>query len=193
MYKITQLSKMLHNKYYEILENFLGDYNKEIYGRELVDKVKMSQKSIALVLSDLEKKNILKSKKRGNMRYFKLNLDNSEIKEIILSLEIMRKINFLKKHRKLIDVFSGEIVGIFGSYVRGENRKDSDIDVFVVGDKKNFKMDNKFNLDISVKYFSLKDFKSKGNLVKEIVSNHVLISGFEKFIDILWEKYYGFD
>jgi len=184
---------MLHNKYYEILENFLGDYNKEIYGRELVDKVKMSQKSIALVLSDLEKKNILKSKKRGNMRYFKLNLDNSEIKEIILSLEIMRKINFLKKHRKLIDVFSGEIVGIFGSYVRGENRKDSDIDVFVVGDKKNFKMDNKFNLDISVKYFSLKDFKSKGNLVKEIVSNHVLISGFEKFIDILWEKYYGFD
>jgi len=52
----------------------LGDYNKEIYGRNIVNKVALSQKAIALTLDELEKEGILKSRKQGNIKYFKLNI-----------------------------------------------------------------------------------------------------------------------
>ena len=42
---------MIHNKYYEIMKQFLGDYSRKIYGRELIDKVNISQKNIALTLN----------------------------------------------------------------------------------------------------------------------------------------------
>ncbi len=193
---------MLHNKYFEVLEKFLGDYNREIYGRELIGKVSLSQKSIALVLVDLERNGILKSKKKGNMKYFKLNLENSEIKDIIISVEFMRKLNFLKKHRKLANIFEKDdrMVGVFGSYAKGIHGKDSDVDVFIIGNKKKldyFEKGKKFNIDISVKYFSEIEFKKllkeKNNLIKEMILDHVLIFKTEKFVDFLWEEYYGFN
>ena len=39
---------ILQNKYFAILEKYIGDYTREIYGRELIGKVSLSQKSIAL-------------------------------------------------------------------------------------------------------------------------------------------------
>ena len=82
---------MLHSKYFEILSLFLEDYNNEIYGRELVNKVPLSQKNIALTLEELEKEGILRSKKSGNMRYFKLNRDNPLTKEVLITAEIYNK------------------------------------------------------------------------------------------------------
>jgi predicted nucleotidyltransferase len=193
---------MLHNKYFEILEKFLGDYNREIYGRELIGNVNLSQKSIALVLNELRNKGILRSKKRGNMKYFGLNLDNSEMKDIIVSTEITKKLDFLKKYRKLANLFKRDnrVVGIFGSYAKGIQKRDSDVDIFIVGNKIKNDYDlvgEKFNFDISIKYFSESEFrkliKEKNNLIKEVVLNHILLFGVEKFVNVLWGDYYGFD
>ena len=49
---------MLHNKYSEILNLLTEDYRKEIYGRELIGKVSISQKGIALALKKLENEGI---------------------------------------------------------------------------------------------------------------------------------------
>jgi len=193
---------MLHNKYFEILESFLGDYTKEIYGRGLVGKVSLSQKGIALALDDLEKQNILKSRKEGNMKYFHLNKDNSEMQDILITLELARKIEFLNKHRKLAHIFKQDdrIVGIFGSYAKGIHRSDSDIDIFVVAKrrKNDYEEQGKLvDLEISVKYFSEQEFKNllkeKNNLLKEVVANHIIIFGVEKFIELVWRVYHGFD
>ena len=64
---------MLLNKYFEILRFYLGDYTREIYGRELLDKIALSQKNIALTLKDLENSTILKSRITGNIKYYRLN------------------------------------------------------------------------------------------------------------------------
>ena len=193
---------MIHNKYFEILKQFLGDYKCEIYGRELVDKVPLSQKGIALALEELEAKSMLKSRKEGTLKHYSLNLEYSEIRDIIAITEITRKIQFLTQYRKLAYLFKHDerVIGIFGSYAKGIQKTGSDIDVFIIGkkiaedyDKKGKKLD----LDISIKYFSrdlwVKLLKEKNNLLKEIINYHIAIFGVEEFINLSWRHYYGFD
>ncbi|MEK6968155.1 MAG: nucleotidyltransferase domain-containing protein [Nanoarchaeota archaeon] len=192
---------MLHNKYFEILELFLGNLESEIYGRELIGKVPMSQKAIALALNELEKEGIVTSKKEGNMKFFRLNPENTDLKDIIVSAEINKKILFLKKFRKLAHLFKQDqrIVGIFGSYAKGTQKEVSDLDLFIIGEKHRKDYDSvgkPLDLNVSIKYFSEKEFinllKNKNTLCKEIMESHILMFGFEKFIGIIWGNY-GFN
>ena len=195
---------MLHNKFFEILKQYSEDYSKEIYGRELTKKVSLSQKNIALTLEELEKKGILNSRKVANIKYYKLNLTNKTIKDVLFIVEVLNKIRFLENHLKIANIFKKDdpsrIVGIFGSYARGTEKKDSDLDVFIVGDEASEDYDKIrkiFNINVSTKYFSEKELKTllkeKNNLIKEIVKDHVMILNTEKFINLIWRYHYGHD
>ncbi len=193
---------MILNKYYEVLVHYLNDFSREVYGRELLGKVPLSQKAIALTLDKLEKDGILRSRKQGNIKYFKLNVENMGVKDVVTSLEIMKKIRFFDKQRKLANIFrkDNRIVGVFGSYATGMQRKSSDVDIFVIGkrQKEDYDRNGKlFDVDISIKYFTEKEFrklaKDKNNLCKEIIANHIIVFGVERFIEIIWRDYYGFN
>ncbi len=193
---------MLHNKVYEILSQFLEDYKKEIYGREIIAKTDLSQKNISLTLGELEKEGILRSRKSGSIKYYRLNIENTEIKDIIFVLETLKKINFFKKQRKIANLFKIDtrVVGIFGSYAKGAQKKDSDIDIFIIGNrlKDDYnKLGAALDLNISIKYYTEREFielmKNKNNLVKEIIKNHVLLFGIEDFIKLIWGNYYGYN
>lgn len=193
---------MIHNKYYEIVKQFLGNYYREVYGRELVGKTGLSQKGIALALEELEKQSILKSQKRGTLRLYSLNKQFTGVKDVLVIAELVKKMEFMVKQRKLAYLFQSDkrIVGIFGSYAKGTQKADSDIDLFIIGKKHNNDYDAKGNsvgAEISIKYFSEQEWKrllkEKNNLCKEIISNHVLVFDTEQFIHIAWGDYYGFD
>ena len=193
---------MLHNKYSEILNQFLGDYSKRIYGRELIGKVPLSQKGIALDLEQLEKKGILKSEREGNIRFYRLNLMNPGIKDIVISAEISKKIEFFERRRKIAHIFRKDdrIIGIFGSYAKGIEKETSDIDVFIIGSKEKNDYNDQgkiYDLNISIIYFSEREFKNlikeKNELCKEIIKDHIIIFSIEKFVNIIWGDYYGFD
>ena len=192
---------MLHNTHI-LLNEYLGDYTKKVHGRSLVGKVSLSQKSIATSLKKLEKEGLLKSEKKGNIKLFGLNLTNPEIKDVLITAEIDRKIEFLKGHRKFANIFNNDprVIGIFGSYAKGTQTKDSDIDLFIIGERAKEDYDKKgkiLDLKISIKYFSEDIFsnlaKGKDPLIREIIEKHVLIFGIEKFITIIWGDYYGFN
>lgn len=193
---------MLHNKYFEVLRQFAGGYTSELYGRSLIGKVKLSQKGIALALEELEKQSVLKSRMEGTSKLYSLNLQHSEIKDILAMVELMSKMLFMSKHRKIAHLFRSDsrIVGIFGSYAKGAEKKESDIDLFILGKKMKGDYDTKgkaYDLDISTKHFAIGEWtkllKSKNNLCREIIGHHVLISGVEGFISSVWRNYYGFD
>ncbi|MBL7148041.1 MAG: nucleotidyltransferase domain-containing protein [Nanoarchaeota archaeon] len=198
---ITQLSKMLHNKIYEILKFFLGNYNREIYGRELINKVDISQKNIALTLKELEKKNILKSNKKGNLKFYSLNIKNPQLKIYLITSELFKKEKFLTNNKKIAHIFKDDdrIVGIFGSYAKSRQRKDSDVDIFIIGNKGEdyIKQGKLYDLDISIKTFTEEEFKKllkeKNNLIREIIENHILVFNVEKFINFIWRDFYGFN
>ena len=192
---------MLHNKYFEVLGEFTKDFNRRIYGRELVGKVSLSQKNIALTLDELENDGILVSRKEGNMKFFSLNLKNPRIKDILTQVDVSRKLNFLKKHKKIEHILGEDdrIVGIFGSYAKGTEKPDSDLDLFIIGNKKVQDYDKKgevFNLNISIKYFTEKQFiklaEEKNALISEIMKNYVVVFSIESFIGIAWRHFYGF-
>ncbi|MEA2004184.1 MAG: nucleotidyltransferase domain-containing protein [archaeon] len=191
---------MIHNKYSEILNIFTGDYRKEIYGRELIGKVSISQKGIALTLKELEEEGILKSKKKGSIRFYSLNLKYSQIKEIIAIAELDKKTQFYQKHRAISHIFKDDerIVVLFGSYAKGTQKKESDLDIFIIGKKKAEDYDKKgeeFDLEINIKYFTEKEFKEllnkKNSLINEIIKNHIIFFNTEKFISMIWKEYYG--
>lgn len=186
---------MIHNKYFEVMKQFLKGYNKEIYGRELVGKVKISQKNIALTLNELENEGILSSKIKGNLRHYSFNKQNPLIKYYLILFEIQKSIDFLGKNPKINQIFekfdrNDIIICIFGSYAKDIQKKDSDLDLFIAGkldEKEIKKIGETYKIDLSVKGGSYLDFvdllKKNNPLMNEILENHILISGYEKFID----------
>ena len=193
---------MLHNKYFEVLGMFTGDYRREVYGRELIGKVSMGQKNIALTLEELEKLSILKSARKGTIRHYSLNTGHTEIKDAIVIAEIMKKMRFMENNRKIAHIFrqDSRIVGVFGSYAKGAQKEDSDIDLFVIGKKPENDYGEKgkpLGLDISAKYFTLPQWaklvKSGNSLCREIIGNHILLFAAERFVHSVWEDYYGFN
>ncbi len=191
---------MLHNKYFDILKLFTKDYRKDIYGRELIGKVNISPKGIALALKELENEGILKSRREGNMKFYFLNHQYSQIKEILTITELTKKTQFYLKHRTIAHLFRDDerIVGMFGSYAKGTQKTRSDIDVFIVGKKKPKDYDKRgkeFDIEINIVYFTEKQFtdllNKKNNLLKEIIENHIILFNIEKFVNIVWREYYG--
>ena len=181
----------------------LCDYNKEIYGRELTNLLKISQKNIALTLKELESQNILKSKQKGNLKLYNLNTQNALIKDIIKIAELSKKVEFITLYKVLKYLFiknDKRIVGIFGSYARNKQKNDSDLDLFIIGNKVKEdydKLGKEFDFPISIKYFTESQFqelcKEKNNLIKEIIINHILIHNIDLFIELIWRDYYGYN
>lgn len=185
---------MIHKKYYEIMKQFLKDYNKEIYGRGLIKKVKISQKNIALTLEKLEKLGVLSSKTQGNIRYYSLNKSNPLCKKYLILIELESSIKFLENNPKINQVLNkinkNQIICIFGSYAKGTQKKDSDLDLFVVGkfnEKEIKQIGEDYNLEINIKKGSKLDFilslRKKNPFINEILENHILISGYENFVE----------
>ena len=151
-------------------------------------------------MKKLENEGILKSRKKGNLKLYSLNLKYSQIKEIITITELYKKTKFYLKHRAIAHIFKKDerIVGIFGSYAKDTQKADSDFDVFIVGEKRPDDYNKKgeeYDLEINITYFTEKEFKEllnkKNNLTNEIIKNHVMIFNTEKFINTIWGEYYG--
>lgn len=190
---------MLQNKYFKILKEFLNGYFVELYASDFFDRVNLSQKSISLILIDLENEGILKCSSSGNRKYYSLNFNNSLIKDYLALTEKFSRILFLEKNQKLIDFsneVSGKIVCVFGSYARGNPDLNSDLDLLVVGNSDILEIQNlgkKYGLDVQVFNFSLSDFRKgveKNLVLKECFSNHVVLSGENLFVEevLKWKR-----
>ena len=111
---------------------FLSDYpEKEFYGQEIADKVKCSKASASIILKALVGKKIIFLKKKGNMKFYQINPKNIEVKKIKISTVIENINPLLLKLEK----FSQKVI-LFGSSSRGEQTSDSDIDLFILGNRK---------------------------------------------------------
>ena len=82
-------------------------------------------------------------------------------KNLLSGDEILR---MLKEHREILRKYKAKRIGLFGSYVRGEQKKNSDIDFLVEFEKPDF--DNFMDLIFSLEdLFGKKvELITKGNL-----------------------------
>ena len=111
----------------KILEFLIQTPGEEYLSREIQIAVKISKAGTNFALNDLVKAGFIRRKKRGKMYLYAVNFDQPIIKQ----LKILKVIILLNPLLKKIRNKSQKII-LYGSSSRGENTKDSDIDLFVV-------------------------------------------------------------
>jgi len=155
--------------------------------------LKISPRTAQLILEDLENKGIIESKVRGKIKSYKLKI-NELSNRYLTFVEQYKSIAFMEKNllvKEVIEKISLSINGIgiiFGSYAKGISNKESDLDIFVVGDYEKEeikKVSRNLGIEISIKCYSLKTFEKNVNqdiLIKEVLKNHIVFKNTELFI-----------
>jgi len=162
---------------------------KEMHGRELAKELKTSLTRVQSTLNQLRNINVLDFKVEGkNHIYFiKRNLVS---RSFILNAENYKLVKFLDKHPELEPIFEDiikksnyNLILLFGSYAKGNQKKESDIDIYIETTDPKIKDEVQKIYDlISVK---IGKFNPEDLLIKEIIKNHIIIKGGEEYYETL--------
>ncbi len=177
----------------KVLSLFTKGYDKEYYIREVEKLLDVSSRTALVTLAKLEKKGILESQTKGKTKIYAIRKSTLS-RECLLLTEQYKKIQFLEENHLIKEVLEKAdecmqgIVLIFGSYAKGIQKDDSDLDMFIVGkfDEAKVKDVGKtYGIDIDIKSYPMKIFSKEIHddvLLKEIVGNHILIKDAEGFV-----------
>ncbi len=172
------------NYKYEILLLLL---KKEMHQRELSKQLKTSLTRVQSALKELENMNAVDYKEigRNHIYFIKRNLVS---KSLILNAENYKLIKLLRKYPHLETIFMQIIekcrkgmILLFGSYAKGNEKKDSDIDIYINTTNQRIKKEIQRiydSLSIKIGKFNLRSF-----LIKEIIKNHIIIKGGEEYYE----------
>lgn len=179
--------------------------NGHISIRQISSDVGIDYKNTYNHIEELTKNKIITQKIIGNIKPVKINLIPNEE---IINTEKKRAKEFLNKNPKfkLIrqDIESVDypfmIVLVFGSYVKGSESKQSDVDICVICDNKS-RVDELvrklgvLTLKLEIHRFTLNEFvsmikKKQNNLGNEIVNHNIILFGFENYYNLIskWMK-----
>jgi len=149
--------------------------------RGIAKILKINHMMVVRKIDELFKKNVVDFNSNGrNKSYFLKN--NSEANAYLLMMENYKLINLLLKYPFLREVVFKiqknkkiKFACIFGSYSKGLEKKNSDVDIYLdiedINLKKELsKLDSKFSIKIG-------KWDNKNILIKEIIDNHVIIKG----------------
>ncbi len=170
---------------FKILEYFLRYPSEKTYLKELAKKLQISPRSVKIYCDLFEKEGIIKREIIGNMHIFTTNNDNFRVRE-------MKRAYFINLLAEMnIENIAEDCasIAVYGSYASGNYDDKSDIDILIIGNKKNVKrelvvnimkkIDKEIQLNVIpiIKWEKMK--KDKDHFVKNIIRNHVLIKGVE--------------
>ena len=189
----------------KIISLYLGDYSKKLHLRKIASILDVNHRTISLHLKDLENMKIFKSEYIGKHKEFYLNLDNAltrfylSASENYIALELLSK-NFLLK--KVFSDLSKEIsvensIILFGSYTKGEEKPESDIDILVIGKlkDKNFvkEIEERYDKKINIKTATTSEFskaiEKNDFLVVEILKKHIVLRNQDIFVNLVGDYY----
>ena len=183
----------VNNTDLKVLSLFTKGYDKEYYIREVEKLLDVSSRTAFVTLAKLEKKGILESQTKGNIKIYAIRKSTLS-REFLLLTEQYKKIQFLEENHLIKEVlekadeYMQGMVLIFGSYAKGIQKDDSDLDLFIVGtvDEDRIKdIGNKYGIDINIKSYPMKIFEEEIHddiLLKEIAGNHILMKDAEGFV-----------
>lgn len=172
------------------------DYNKEIietvlkaesHVRALAKQLRVSQTTVARTAIKLSKENIVDFRMQGKNKviFIKKTL---EAKQFVYAVESRKIIDLLKKYpllRRNIELIKSNknirLAVLFGSYVKGNATKDSDIDIYIDTENRKIKeqvglIDSKINVKIG-------SYDKNSLLIKEIEKNHIILKGVEEYYE----------
>ncbi len=178
--------------------NYLGKaFDKEFTMHNLAIVLKIPYASFYRAVNEMQ--DILIINRIGKSKTLKLNLKNPVIQSYLAISSEEEKKAFLKKkpvikaiHR---DLNTRDIVILFGSYAKGEEREKSDIDLMVINKsgKRTISFSRHemiFDKQINPMFFKVQEFKAmlKGegeNVGKQALRYHIVLNNPEHFWDMV--------
>lgn len=178
---------------YRVLEIFFDNPLPEGIGfqlREISRKIKLAPKSVKLYLEELEKEDLIVKKEHRIHKYpvYYANRDNHYFK-FLKRLDMIRRI----KETGLLDYLSErcmpDVIILFGSASKGEDVKDSDIDLYLQCDEKKLDLDKyEKGLNREINLFFEKNFDKLSEELKRNIINGDKLKGYLKVQLLKWKK-----
>lgn len=142
---------------------------------ELAEKTGLSKTWVSEKLDKFNKEGIIELEEHRGRKNAIFNRDNEEVKRLkqIINLEELRKSGIIGK---IIEKYSyPEAIVLFGSFAKGEDTENSDIDIAVITSNK-----AEIEEEIMKRKVSIHEFKSKNipNNMLETLANGLILYGY---------------
>ena len=148
----------------------------ELSQRELAKSLKVSPTAIANSLKKLNK--LITLKKTKTINFISLNRDNQKAIELKRA-ENLKNIYLSGLSDYLEENFAGATIMLFGSYSKGEDTINSDIDIAIIERKDKLfhveKFEEILNREININFY--KDWKSIHKHLKNNILNGIILHG----------------
>lgn len=181
----------------KILVCFFPKLN-SLASKEIEDKSGLSHETTFRILKGLVRKKYLVEKKIGKTNVYELVKDRDLIYQVFVSYMTKKRLDFKEKHLllyKRLYEFLNELnlegsAVIFGSYAKGTQAKNSDIDLLCVTNKKDIQnivqiFRTKYNINIQPVVVKISDFKNikKDNLQfwMDLIEYGMVLDGLDLF------------
>jgi len=177
---------------------FIYNPNREFYLSEIAEKIGTSAGTAQRELNKLLHASLINFKKRAGLNLYSLNRKYSLLKEVesIIKKTLGAEVELKKELSKIKAI---TFAFLFGSYVKGGFKSDSDLDLFIVGEaeeedihKAVRKVENIIGREINYHIADSREFFEKLKtkyFYKEIVRNHIMLIGDENEFRRLAEKF----
>ena len=142
---------IINQSTWKILSFFFDNPYLEVHLRELSRITKVSTFSTKISVDYLLSLNLLKERKVGKMRYVRANSSNLFFKYLKISFSIKKIMDSGLMEYLLQNVPGIFCIVLFGSVARGEDDKNSDLDLLVIGHRTNKLEFSKFESKIGRK------------------------------------------
>ena len=150
--------------------------------------------NVSREMAKLEELGILRSKRNGNLKHFQTNQDCPFFEE--LKGLVLKTTGVAGQIRASLDKLTGiEYAFIYGSYAKGEERADSDVDLLIIGDVDMDRLDSNLGKlektlgrEINYILYSMEEFKSKkkakdGFLMDVLSGKKIMVVGAENGLE----------
>lgn len=187
---------MLKETELRILSSFFPE-GKDITLKIIMQKSGLSYEPVYRVVNALTEKKIISFKKFGKTFVYSLIFEKEEAKLAFFFYAKDKLKEFSKNHRLIFNALSkvnkenSDFLAIFGSYVKGTQKKDSDVDVLCVSsnrkkDEKEIKsLKYETNLDFAPVVISKTEFRKIKNenevFWSDLIKFGIIFKGYELF------------
>lgn len=173
-----------YNKY-RVLKVFFDDPIPKGAGfqlREISRKIKLAPKSVRIYLKELEQEGLILKEKHRIHAYplYYANRENEQFK-LYKKLDLISSINETKLLDYLFETLMPECIILFGSASRGEDTRESDVDLFIQCKEKSVDL-NKFDKQLSrkIKVFFSESFRDLSEELRNNIINGIILKGYLK-------------
>mgnify|MGYP001585622387 FL=1 len=178
----------------KVLRQLAKHENWEFNITELARDININKGVLSRLIKKLNENNIIKINQKGKIMLFKINKENTLIRNLIIpAFKIEDKLfdEFIKP--RILKLKSKDLLSIilYGSYAKGDFKLTSDLDLLIIIKNKNDQLENEINelkkefleedLLVRVDLMTLKEFKRlyklKEPLLISIEKNHKILYG----------------